>query len=82
MLRELQGKRRLVAAPETAERLRSAYDLDVLTSATLTEGQLYVIDDEAIGKSLAGPHVVHPVDAPMPWFPPLKASGMINISGV
>lgn len=81
--REVQGTRTIVAAPETAEKLRSAYDLDVMTGANLREGQVYVIDNDAIAKAFEGPFIVEPIEAKVSWEPPpLKASDAIIISGV
>lgn len=80
--RELQGERELYAAPDTADRLRSAYDLDVQTTEAVDEGVVYVFDMKALQEAFAGPYPMRGLDRAI-WEPPvINPTDIVKIAGI
>lgn len=67
--RDWQGERELFAAPATAARLRSAFDLDVQTTEAVDEGTVYVFDMAAIERTLRNASTINPRLTRAVWEP-------------
>lgn len=81
-LHELLDGKNLIAGPRTAQQLRSAYDLDVVSSQVIDEGVVVVIDMDKIGKALEPPMVPRqPARYVMPDYPLNRPEDAFRVSG-